>query len=406
MDMINLITEKLKSARRNLTSFEQRPINRGALIVVIFLDLFVLISIFDGLDAHTKQLSSPDNYIPHFCRDIALNGNWNSTNRTEKLANIINAFTNSYVQIDDKKSVLHPACLPFRDLIDKIKVDKELSQAFENWRKYSYELTEVQRKVESMKGSYDTSLLEKMANQNSGQADVSRVKDDIRESSNTLNVLQGKVKVTAAAINENTKVELLWKKLEAFQETDREALRMELRVLNYWYPLKKLAMQLAFLLPLLGMLYVWNRASFRKNSDIQILISSHLMVVSFIPVFARIIDTIYEIIPKILLKKLIQLLEAANLVAVWYYIVIALAVGVALIVVYLFQKRIFSHQKVLERRLTKGQCVDCGRQLSRGVHFCPFCGVSQSRVCRNCDRTTAVSGKYCVECGSRSSDFE
>lgn len=400
MSMLKLFTEMLSTLRQNLTSLERRPINRVVMIVVVFLDVFVLISIFNGLEAHTKQLASPDDYLPHFCRDIALNGSWNSTNRTEKLANIVNAYTHSYVRLDEKRRALHPACIPFRDLIDQIKVDKALTQSFENWHKYSLELADLQRRVGAMKGGYDTSLLENISNKNEGQVDVSRIREDVHEKSNALNTLQGRVKATTVAISANSTVELLWQRIDAIQDADREAIRSELRTLNFWYPVKKLVMQLAFLLPLLGMLFAWNRASLKNSRDIQILISSHLTVVSFIPVFARIIDTVYEIIPKVLLKKVIELLEAVNLVAVWYYLVIGLAIVASLFVVYIFQKKLFSHEKMLERRLMKSQCVDCGKQLLPRAHFCPFCGASQVRVCGNCDQATAVYGKHCTACGS------
>jgi len=43
-------------------------------------------------------------------------------------------------------------------------------------------------------------------------------------------------------------------------------------------------------------------------------------------------------------------------VAIWYYLVIALAVAAALFVIYIFQKKLFSREKLMERRIAKGQC--------------------------------------------------
>ncbi len=146
---------------------------------------------------------------------------------------------------------------------------------------------------------------------------------------------------------------------------------------------------------------IWNNTSIRKNRGIQILVSSHLLVVSFIPVFFKIIETVYEIIPKKMLAKLIALLESLKLVALWHYLVIALAIAAALFIIYLFQKKLFSRDKLMERRIAKGLCQQCGKHLPAGSNACPFCGFAQFKACGNCNQPTLVEGKFCKACGKR-----
>jgi len=133
-------------------------------------------------------------------------------------------------------------------------------------------------------------------------------------------------------------------------------------------------------------------------------VSSHLLAVSFIPIFCKIIETIYDIIPKILLKKIIDLLESLKLVAIWHYLVIALAVAAALFLIYIFQKKLFSHGKLIERRISKGACQQCGKHLPAGSQACPFCGFAQFKTCSNCSNLMHVYSKYCRECGKPSKD--
>jgi hypothetical protein len=63
---------KIRRFQQRLTRLDREPLGKAALVIVLFLDLFILISIFDGLGAHTAQLTSPSDYIPGLCRDMVL----------------------------------------------------------------------------------------------------------------------------------------------------------------------------------------------------------------------------------------------------------------------------------------------------------------------------------------------
>ena len=143
-------------------------------------------------------------------------------------------------------------------------------------------------------------------------------------------------------------------------------------------------MQIIFLLPF-AVFYAWNNASIRKNRGVQTLLSSHLLGISFIPIFYKIIETLYDIIPKILLKRIIDLLESLKLVAIWHYLVIALAVAAALLLIYIFQRKLFSRDKLMERRISKGECQQCGKHLPAESSACPFCGFVQFKSCSSCN---------------------
>jgi RNA polymerase subunit RPABC4/transcription elongation factor Spt4 len=221
----------------------------------------------------------------------------------------------------------------------------------------------------------------------------------VQTKTSALNMLKGQIAALEQKIEGNETVKLLWEKLQSLNQEDREKLRADLERMYSWFPVKRLAMQMIFLLPLFAAFYAWNNASIRRNRGIQTLVSSHLLVVAFIPILFRIMDTVYNIIPKKLLKKIIGLLESLKLVAIWHYLVIAAAIAFALFVIYIFQKKLFSREKMIERRISKGQCQQCGKHLPAGSHACPFCGFIQVKACGNCGRPTHVFAKFCRECG-------
>jgi hypothetical protein len=393
------IRDRFAKIKTNLTSLDNQPLSKAALVIILFLDLFILIAIFNGLDQHTRQLSSPDDYIPYSCRDIVINRDWNPTNRIDNLSAVILSYSTSYYRIPEKKKDRHPVCAPYLNLLDRIKTDKELGDVFEDRKKFVNEAKDLQREIGNLKGAYDTSLLEAIAKQKEGRANVEKIKKDVQQKTNALNTLKGQIEALELKINGNDKVRALWEKLQGLRGEDRERLKEDLRRLYFWYPVKRLAMQMVFLLPIFVVFYLWNNASIRKSRGVQVLVSSHLLVVSFIPIFFKIIDTIYDIIPKKLLKKIIDLLESLKLVAIWHYLVISLAVAVALFLIYIFQKKLFSREKLIERRISRGQCQNCAKQMPAGSQACPFCGFVQFKICPECNRQTHVYGKYCRECG-------
>jgi RNA polymerase subunit RPABC4/transcription elongation factor Spt4 len=399
MSMFGTMKDKLFMIKSNLTSLDSQPISKASLIIILFLDLFILISIFDGLDKHTRQLSSPDDTIPYSCREIVLDRDWNPTSRMDNLSDIILSYNNSYYQIEEKKKGRHSICAPYLDLLDQMKNNKELAALFDDRSKFEREAKDLQREINNLKGAYDTSLLETIAKQKEGQASVDTIKKDIQERSDALNTLRAQIEALEQKINAEATVKELWTKLGSLQPADREQLRSDLRTLYFWYPVKRLGMQMIFLLPLLAIFFLWNTASIRNDRGIQTLVSSHLLVVSFVPIFFKIIETAYDIIPKKLLKKLMDLLESLKLVALWHYLIIALAVAAALVLMYIFQKKLFSRDKLMERRIAKGLCQQCGKHLPSGSNACPFCGFVQFKACGSCGQPTPVYGKYCKVCG-------
>ncbi len=396
--------DKLVNIKAHLTRLDDQQLGKAALIIILLLDIFILIAIFNGLEEHTKQLSSPYEYIPNACREIVINRHWNPTNRTDNLSHIIISSSTSYYQIEEKKKERHPVCVAYVDLFDQIKNDKVLTSIFEDRHKSEREAKELQRGIDNLKGAYDTSLLETMAKQQESQTKVDATKTDFQQKANALNILKNRIVSLEQTINGDAKVKLLWEKLQDLREQDRQKLVTDLRRLNFWYPVKRMGMQMIFLLPLFAAFYAWNSTSIKNSRGVQTLVSSHLLAVSFIPIFCKIIETIYDIIPKILLKKIIDLLESLKLVAIWHYLVIALAVAAALFLIYIFQKKLFSHGKLIERRISKGACQQCGKHLPAGSQACPFCGFAQFKTCSNCSNLMHVYSKYCRECGKPSKD--
>ncbi|MFA5082866.1 MAG: hypothetical protein WC474_10000, partial [Hydrogenophilaceae bacterium] len=112
--MLHTLLDKTNRFRQRLTGLDNQPIGKAALLVIIFLDLFILTAIFDGLADHTRQLPSPDQQIPQLCRDIVIDADWNPSNRLDNLARLVSSYQAQRFMPDERPDLTqqHPICAP------------------------------------------------------------------------------------------------------------------------------------------------------------------------------------------------------------------------------------------------------------------------------------------------------
>lgn len=399
--MLGNITSKLTRIKRNLFYLDEQSIGKASLSVIIFLDLFILISIFNGLDDHTRQLTRPDQLVPQFCRDIIIDEDWNKTNQLTRLARVVSNARSYYYYRDERERTheRHAVCEPISKLFLSIEDDRSVASNLKDFLGAKTEIKDLTSELGRTKGAYDTSLLERIADKKVQQTNVDSLKKEISEKTGSLNELLRKQKLLESSLQQDNRIQKLFFIVENISEEQKIALRDDLRELNFWFPVKRLGMEMLFLLPLLFVFYLWNSKSISSNRPFQTLVSSHLLVIAFIPVFFKILDLIYDIIPKKLLKHIMELLESLNLVAIWHYLLMAVSILVALAVIHLFQNKLFSREKVIEKLIAKGSCQSCSKHLPPNISSCPFCGFEQFKECSHCNKPTYVYGKFCKECG-------
>jgi hypothetical protein len=294
---------------------------------------------------------------------------------------------------------LHPICAPLREALDAVGRNAELARALRSRGETQSEVRDLDVALASLRPAYDTALLEGVAGERGGPR-IAAIERELREKTAAVEAARARLQTIEAAIEATPEVVALVERLSAVREEDRLRLESDLRRLTFWFPLKRLGMELLFLVPLLGAFLAWNLRSARRGPGVQTLVSSHLLVVAFLPVFVKLVEAVYEVIPKRLLAKLFALLVRLNLVAMWHYLVIAVAVLSALALIYVVQRKVFSRERLLERRIARGLCQDCGRRLPPGARACPFCGFAQFERCPACGGSAHVEASHCADCGA------
>lgn len=388
---------------RLLCISEKEPLSKMSLIVIIALDIFVVNMIFAGLNDHTALLTSKFEYMPRVCRQAIIENSWIGERQTDKIQTLILAPGTSYRydaidQLDPEEvKKTHPACQKLLSSIRTVKEDKTILNIFRQRKIAQQNKAQLTRNFNESKAVYDTSLLENIA-ENSKESSITTISEISKELSQQINALSRDLASYNNSIIGNGSVaqfsqdliEIQGKKIEIFRELKRY---------DFWYPIKELAWQFLFLLPLCGLFYLWNSISIKKESSLQVLISSHLLVVSFIPILFKILQLVLDVIPHRLLESVFDLLVSLKIIALWHYILIFLAILLTLVAIYVIQKKIFSWEKIVEKRLLKGGCYACGKKLPQHVESCPFCGTEQKKPCPHCKKKTYIAGKFCIHCG-------
>jgi hypothetical protein len=175
------IKDRLLRVKASLTNLDNQPLSKATLVILLFLDIFILTAIFNGLAAHTRQLSTPEEFIPSACREMVIDRTWNPTNRIENLSQLVNTTNNSYYhRPQEGPHERHPVCTPYLNLLDRIKNDKALATSFDERQKAERETQELQRRIDQLKGSYDTALLEAIAQQPEPATEIDATKGRVQ----------------------------------------------------------------------------------------------------------------------------------------------------------------------------------------------------------------------------------
>jgi hypothetical protein len=395
------MTSKLTAIGRGLTRLNNYPIGKAALTVVLMLDVFILMSIFRGLDDHSDQLASPYDVIPAHCRAIVVDRTWSPNNALDKIAQAIPYYKNDpdYRNPLRQLNDVHAACRPLLRMLEGIANDRSLAASLGKQLRLGTQIGQVNSKLEKIRGAYDTSLLETIAQQNSANNEVAELKARVRELTAKLNQLSKEQRNVAQRIVQAPAIAQL---LNLIGEPSADAaadLEAELIMLRYWQPVKRLGMELLFLLPLICAFYFWNSRSLRANRPYQTLVSAHLLTVACIPVVFKVFELLHDIIPYRFFTELFDLLRELNAVAIWHYLMMAVVIAVALALTYLLQMKVFSHQRLIKKRIAKSLCQNCGVGIGPQDNACALCGFKQFKSCDNCAQSTYVFAPFCRECG-------
>ena len=398
----------LKTQWARLSTYSgSRRLSWFSLVLLFGLDIYVLGLTFRGMEEVTQTIAYPRSAIPTEC--AAMTESFlkeEAPARAESLRRYVLVRDDYSFDWSAEAETPLPLCLQVRDRLRGFAGNAALAGLYREIEQRDGKIATIHTEMSELKSSYDSALLEKIAGQKRDDsilpAEATKIKGILAAKSAELASLEKKQTEAHHALAGQPAIRDYASFVESLPfAAEFERARREYERLAFWYPVKVLAAQVAFLLPLLLGAIVWNRRALDRRSDVQTLISSHLILVCAVPVFYRFLDFMYELLPHRLLAGLIDALENLNLGFLWSYIAIFGGIGIGLALIYIAQKTLFSPKRQRSNRLRRNLCRECGEKLhAAGQACCEFCGTGQLGTCPACGQPHRLLAYRCPHCGA------
>ena len=297
-----------------------------------------------------------------------------------------------------------PICANITDLIKQINITPTLIELLDERIILNEKLNINRNSISSLTQNYDTKLLEKIANVDGSTTltpgTVESTKSNLEMLNNQKRLLESELAINSTNIIADQHIQSIAKLIKS----DGPSVLLKYRQLSFWYPIKVFGVQSLFLIPLLILVSLWSSVALRRGRTYQVLVASHVLVVLLIFVVLKIMELIYNLIPRSFFVKLFAWLENLHIIGLWYYFLVILAIGTTLGVIYLIQRRVkraaqLRASQIGAQRAERGNCWSCGAHLPLGATHCIRCGEAQESACHSCGKMTSRVGENCKNCG-------
>ena len=393
--------------KNNFVYTGSEKLSKLTILFIIFLDIFIFITIGLGIDFQIKVLNNPNVTFSQQCRNIV---NSKSLNDFNNYIYTYENYNNKYQSIKEKE--IDPRCNTIvNEKLKIVKSEHNIKILKEKQRKINQQQSKVNSELFYLRENYNTVLFEKMSSQDSSK---SIIKDDI--SSENIkskynkylkhNEELKKQKENIAKEFSNSKSV---KEFIEFVDLNKKQILGDYKSASKSYKIKKELISLIFLFPLLFLsLYIMKK--YLKNEKYTLYIMfKNIVIVILVPTIISILNLIYILLPKIFLEKVLNFFYQIEIPFVVYYFIIGLFILIFGYIIVKIQKRYRENIKKLEQNsisniqsYNKSICVKCQNKVDYlNMKFCPSCQNELKIKCPSCNKDTIKNLNNCFNCGHK-----
>ena len=391
--------EKTKSIKSDLLNFKDEPLSGLSIFLLILLDIFIATNVMIGVRGETAKVPQAYYHYPSDC-----------SKHFERAENSYKGFDgHRYGQ--HRSAHLRPKlseyCQELDRKIEPFTSQKEFKTNLDKIREIENKQRQNKQRQQEISKQYNTRLFERIAQMPNNTA--------LRDAKGEYDAL---VLDNTRLANERSSIKPIstlqgYRAYEAYVEANRDAFFKAKQSYQFWQPFKAYGHMLIFILPLLLFFGFFYRRTKGKQlmqqeyNPVVKIISTHISLILALPLAWYTLGLIYHVLPKTLLKNIIEFLVSLGLISLLNYIAIFLVVLLFGGLIYYIQKRTLKQKQAV--KLTKNykklvawsQCFECEYKIDYTKPFCPFCGVKLHEECSSCGESTNKHEAYCSHCGEK-----
>jgi hypothetical protein len=396
---------------RKSRTVNREPLNAVSLIVIIVIDIFILINVFIGLADISQWHLSP-------AQAESCYAEWQAYRTQQESSQSAKDFNYVERALVDRANSQRPWPASFAELqkghwgtvsadcLNYAQAKEQLNTA--NNQRTRETITEKESKVSrldqsnrTIRAQYDSTLLEKMANQPRNQSinvvGAEKAKQTLDQNNREIATLKREIADLTQQLLAQPEV-ASWLALLNNGEQFR-AVESRYQQASFWYPSIQMGLQALFLLPLIAIALAVHTFALRRHYGLVALISWHLLVIFLIPLLLKIFEFLQVGVLLTWLTELISVLFSGLLFLVSYlYILLIPLVGFGIIKV--CQNLVLKPKAQAAKRLQRSCCLQCAKKIQPQDAYCPHCGYAQFAECPNCHGLTYQHLPYCKHCGN------
>ncbi len=388
--------EKSKIIKNDLLNFKDEPLSRLSILLLIVLDIFILSNVNIGVQAERAKVPKAYHYFPYSC-----------TKHFEAVQTTYDAFDayhyrKSYTPSDNSQS---QQCQELHKKINIFAATQTFKKHLKNTQSLEEKIEQNRRRLDTIAQQYNTRLFERIANMPNNHAlkDAKNEYDALTQDSKKLQSELAKIPSVTSLKGYQAYHDYVTTTKTAFEKTKASYI--------FWQPFKAYGYMLAFIMPLLLIFAIIYRNSYRKSlrnesyNPVVKIISAHTSVILALPLIWYTLNLIYHVIPKTLLKKLIDFLVDIGLLSLLNYFFLFIVIALFGSAIYLIQKRILKHKQAAkegknhQKLIAMSECFACHTKIDYSKNFCPFCGVALHDHCPSCNESVIKHESFCHSCG-------
>jgi len=422
--MLSYLKSFFTKTKSTLFTFNNEPFSSFSILFIIILDIFLFITILTGIDSEKNMSPTVNVKYPYQCQN-----QFNLKYENKIWSNRSNSYTQDAFPFSEYSSFSIPTRAKYysskniqiqddrrtanicSELYKKIALFAN-SKEFKTNKKLRNNLRNKKRnilsEIDDIEKRYNTSLFEKLSssNQNTYKAIKKKYYSLLEKEKNIDIQIKGIKKVSAYDG---------YKEYVDFINKNRDTFKKELDSYKFWQPFISFLYLLKFTLPLLVLsflAYRFSRRVQRKESvpnKLITLISSHIIIISLLPIFSNVMYLIYHIIPHRFFKSIVDFLYQFGFIFLGYYFLMFLGIVSVGLVIFFIQRSVSKREKIRKEMKEKtlyidaynqNVCPNCKNRVDYSKNYCGYCREELNRECTSCKKKTPKHIEYCMECGA------